>query len=238
MKQKLLGIGVLIATLCLMTACSTGGGAGSATGSQPDSITSSSAASSSAPADQSAAPQETQPASSADASGTADGSTPDASLAEPETPDSSADGQTSENSQGKPMLTGSFAEGANPTSLGDPNEDSYIQSMEVEGAAIVLGRFSTNHSTEAYLDEYYNPNEFEVTEQVTVSGNSGTHYRWKTGGEESAVVDAVVVEADGYSLLFLSRVPQDVYEGLSSSQPGPTQETVESWIAGLAVSNH
>lgn len=232
MKQKLLGIGVLIAALCLMTACSTGGGAGSAAGSQPDSSTPQ--ASTSAPADQSTPSQE--PDTSADASAPADGSAPADASAEPETPDSSAPAQEPEEKQeGKPLFTGSFAEGANPTSLGDPNEDSYIQSMEVEGATITLGRFSTNHSTEAYMDEYYNPSEFEVTEPVTVSGNSGTHYRWKTGGEESTVVDAVVVEADGYSLLFLSCVPQAAYEGMLSTTT-PNQETVEGWIASLTVS--
>lgn len=228
MKQKLLGISVLIATLCLMTACSTGGGAGSAAGSQPDQT---------APQTSAGAPanQENEPASSADVSAPADGSAPAASTGKPEEPDSSAPSQASENSQGKPLFTGSFAEGANPTSLGDPSEDSYIQSMEVDGATVALGRFSTNHGTEAFMDEY-NPSEFDVTEKTTVSGHKGTHYRWKTDGDEgSTVVDAVVAEADGYSLLFLSCVPQDVYEGLSSSQAGPTQATVESWMDSLTV---
>lgn len=226
MKQKLLEIGVLIAALCLTTACSAG--TGPAAGSQPEtSVTSS------APADQSAAPQETEPASSADASAPADSSVP----AEPVTPDSSASVQDPEEKQeGKPLFTGSFAAGVTPTSDGDPDADSYIQTMQVGGATVVLGRFPTNHSTEAYMDEY-NPDEFDVTEKITVAGSTGTHYRWRTGSnEDSTVVDAVVAEADGYSLLFLSRVPQDAYED-DNSEIGPSQATVESWINSLTVTS-
>ena len=230
MKQKLLGIGVLIAALCLMTACSTGSGTGSASGSQPDA-----AASSSAPEDQSAAPQESEPISSADASAPADNSAPADTSAEPEMPDSSASAQTPEENQGKPLFTGSFAEEATSASLGEPSADSYIQTMQVDGATVALGRFSTNHSTEAYMDEY-NPDEFDVMEEITVSGNKGTHYRWKTGeNEDRTVVDAVEMEADGYSLLFLSCVPQDAYEGVSDT--GPTQATVEAWISSLTVTS-
>ena len=228
MKQKLFGISVLIAALCLTTACSAGAGTGSSAGSQPDS-----SVTSSAPADQSAAPQETEPASSADASAPADSSVP----AEPATPDSSAPVQEPEEKQeGKPLFTGSFAEGVTPTSDGDPDADSYIQTLQVDGATVVLGRFPTNHSAEAYMDEY-NPDEFDVTEKITVAGSTGTHYRWRTGSnEDSTVVDAVVAEADGYSLLFLSRVPQDAYED-DNSEIGPSQATVESWINSLTVTS-
>lgn len=141
-----------------------------------------------------------------------------------------------EKQEGKPLFTGSFAEGVTPTSDGDPDADSYIQTMQVDGATVVLGRFPTNHSTEAYMDEY-NPDEFDVTEKITVAGSTGTHYRWRTGSnEDSTVVDAVVAEADGYSLLFLSRVPQDAY-GDDNSEIGPSQATVESWINSLTVTS-
>lgn len=70
--------------------------------------------------------------------------------------------------------------------------DSYLQTMTVDSATVTLGRFSTRHSTEAYLDQY-GADEFEILETVTVSGNRGTHYRWRTGSNE----DSAVVDADG-----------------------------------------
>ena len=86
------------------------------------------------------------------------------------------------------------------------------------------------------MDEYH-PDEFEVTEKITVVGGTGTHYRWRTGSnEDSTVVDAVVAEAEGYSLLFLCCVPQDAYED-DNSEIGPSQATVESWISSLTVTS-
>ncbi len=225
MKKKLFGIGFLAVALCLMTACSNGTKeAGS--GSQP---AASSGAISSAPADQSAAV--TSPKTEPDASVSAPSDSPEPK----DTPARSAKVNPQSNSQstGKPLLTGSFE------SIVDKNEDpitdgdGYIQTMIANSGTIVIGRFATSHATEAYMDQY-SPDEFDVTERVTVDGNRGTHYRWKTGSnEDSAVVDAVVTEADGYSLLFLCYVPQDAFEG--KTDLGPTQKDVEAWIASLTV---
>lgn len=136
---------------------------------------------------------------------------------------------------GKPILTGSFVKEADHTDAPETSDDSYLQSMQVGLATITLGRFGTNHAAEAYLDQYCD-GEFDVTEQVELSDTRGTHYRWHYGdNEDSAVMDAVIAEADGCCLLFFCNDPVDAFEG--DREEGPDQAKVDGWIKELSVTH-
>ena len=137
--------------------------------------------------------------------------------------------------QGKPILTGSFVKEAERTDTPESSEDSYLQTMQVGLATITLGRFGTNHAAEAYLDRYYG-GDFDVTERVELPGAEGTHYRWRYGSnEDSAVMDAVIAEADGCCLLFFCSDPVDAFEG--DREEGPDQAKVDGWLRELSVTH-
>lgn len=135
---------------------------------------------------------------------------------------------------GKPLFTGDFVANADQTEPLEEEGDSALQTMQVGLATITLGRFHTNHAAEAYMDEY-GGGTFEIHEGLELADEiQATHYRWRTGSnEDSAVVDAVVAEADGYSLLFLCHDSLDAFEG--DAEFGPDKATVESWVNNLTV---
>lgn len=241
MRKKLLGVGLLVAVLCLMTACSSGTArAGSASASQPSPTESYSSAVSSA-SDQ-ASTSSVTPSKTESSSAGADASTSASTSSSKKTSDktkSSASSKTKSKAQkntkteGKPMLTGSFASDAKLADESTDGDDGKIQTWNADNATIITARFATSHATEAYMDQY-SGGDFDVVEKVTVAGTKGTHYRWKTGdNEDKAVVDAVVTESGGYSLLFLTKESEDTFKGMTDA--GPTEKVVEAWIASLTV---
>lgn len=216
MKKKLMCAVLTVMTFCLLAGCS-----------QPQTT----ASSAPAPAANSSAPTQEPDASAPE-------QTPDASASTPAAePDASAPQQTSDAStaaqptaQGKPMLSGAFLSQAQAM----PSDQENIQTYQYNAATIVLGRFDTNHAAEAFLNESYEVGDFDVHEECTVAGTTGTHYRWKCGGnEDSSVVDAVVTSSGEYSLLFLVHNSQDAAEGMSDI--GPTQTEVDGWIDSLTL---
>ena len=195
MKLRQCTLGLLLAALCLLSACG-GGNTPARTAAQ------------SAPATK-AAP----PAQSVEETATS---------AEPAKP------------TGKPLFTGDFAAQADKVNALEEDADSAIQEMQVGLATITLGRFHTNHAAESYLDEY-GGGAFEINEEIVLSEDlEGTHYRWHSGSnEDSTVLDAVVAEASGYSILFLCRDPLDAFEG--TSELGPDRAAVDGWVKSLTL---
>lgn len=146
-------------------------------------------------------------------------------------PAGSTEGTPTEGKTEKPpMLTGAFLADADS----EKTEQDGVKTYQIGCATVVTGRFGTSHATEAYMDQFDANGDFDIHEECTVAGNSATHYRWKCGeNEDASVVDAVVTEANGYSLLFLVKNSQDAAEGFNEA--GPPQEAVESWIASLTL---
>ena len=145
------------------------------------------------------------------------------------------DGAASSVPAGKPLFTGDFVTAADQVDPPEEEGESAHQTMQVGMATITLGRFPTNHAAEAYLDNYHDGGSFELHEGVELpGGEEGNHYRWRSGSnEDSTVNDAVIAEADGYSLLFLCRDSLDAFEG--DAESGPDKATVEGWVRGLTV---
>lgn len=230
--KKQFGLGFLAAALCFMTACSNGANGNTvASGSQSAdaSVVSSTSAVESAPA------VESTPVTPQAAESAAGASTSAAASASAETPDESgsASAQEPTETNGKPLLTGSFASTVKIKEKPQTDGDSYVLHMTADSGTIVIARFATNHATEALMDDYA-PGDVEVIGEVTVDGNRGTHYGWTSGSKKDAmVVNAVVTEADGYSLLFLCQAPKDAYEG--KTDLGPTEKQVNEWIDSLSV---
>ena len=136
---------------------------------------------------------------------------------------------------GKPLFTGAFLTDADRVEPLEEEGESAQQTVQTGTATILLGRFHTNHAAEACMDDYYDGRPFEIHEGIELpGGEEGTHYRWRSGSnEDSTVIDAVVAEADGYSLLFLCRDSLDAFEG--DAESGPDRATVDSWVSGLTV---
>lgn len=207
MKKKLICAVLTVMTFCLLAGCS-----------QPQT------AASNAPAP---AADSSAPAQEPDASASAPAAEPDASTPE-QTPDASAEPQPT--AQGKPMLSGDFLSQAQAV----PSDQENIQTYQYNAATIVLGRFDTNHAAEAFMNESYEVGDFDVHEECTVAGTTGTHYRWKCGeNEDSSVVDAVVTSSGEYSLLFLVHNSQDAAEDPEGI--GPAQTEVDGWIDSLTL---
>lgn len=145
--------------------------------------------------------------------------------------------QKSAKSKRKPLFTGKFVAQADKVNKLVDKGDSAIQKMQVSQATITLGRFQTNHAVEAYLDEYGGGN-LEISKAITLPGDiDGTHYRWKNSSNKNkTVMDAVVAESNGYSLLFLCNDPLDAFTG--KDKLGPNEATVNGWVKNLTVKNN
>lgn len=207
MKRKIVSAILAVMMLCLLAGC--------------DQTT---ATSTPAPAASSSAPAQEPDAS---ASTPAE---PDTSVQEPTEPDASQTENPPEETPDAPMLYGDFLTDAQEVQSQQENVKNY----QIGAATVVLGRFETKHATEAFMQEYYDVGAFDVMEECTVAGSTGTHYRWKCGEDvDASVVDAVVTSAGENSLLFLVKNNQNTAEG--STDVGPTQAEVDGWISSLTL---
>lgn len=240
MRKKLLGVGLLAAALCLMTACSSGTArAGSASASLPPATEGYSSAVSSGSAQTSTSAVTPPKAESSAAGSGADAASKPSAKGTPNksktaaAPKPKVKVQQNTKTAGKPMLTGSFASDAKLTDESSGSDGSKIQTWTAGDATMITARFLTSHATEAFMDQY-SGDDFDVVEKVSVANTKGTHYRWKIGdNEDKSVVDAVVTESGGYSLLFLTKESEDTFKGMTVD--GPTEKTVNAWITSLAI---
>ena len=115
------------------------------------------------------------------------------------------------------------------------DEESEDQlTYQIGCATIISARFSTRHGTDAFLDQYAAGSDTGEPQDIDVSGAPGTRYHWESGSNEDAsVIDAVVTEANGASLLFLVKNTKDAATG--NNDAGPVQEAVDSWMSSLMV---
>ena len=213
MMKKLLSAILAVSMLCLLVGCSQNTPAASSTP---------------APAASASVPQ-TEPTQSepdqADAS---------ASAAAASTSENLPDEKTAANQVSRTgLLTGAFL---NDAERAKDNEGAGAsdQLTYVIGSAIISARFETRHGTEAFMDEYAAGSDIGEPQDIDVAGTTGTRYHWETGSnEDTSVIDAVVTEANGASLLFLVKNSKDAAAGYTDA--GPVQEAVDSWMSSLMV---
>lgn len=209
--KKLLSAILAVSMLCLLVGCSNNSPAAN---SAP-----ASAASASAPQSEPAQSDAAQPAASAS----------DASDSSENLPDEkTAANQVSQ----KGFLTGAFLNDAQRAKDEEGSEDQIT--YQIGCATVISARFGTRHATEAFMDEYAAGSDVGEPQDVDVAGTPGTRYHWESGANEDAsVIDAVVAEANGSSLLFLVQNTKDAATG--NNDAGPVQEAVDSWMTSLMV---
>ena len=216
MMKKLLSAILAISMLCLLVGCSQNTPAASSTPAP--------AASASTPQAEPAQPEPAQPDASASAS------TPDASTSENLPDEKTAANQVSRTG----LLTGAFLNDAERAKDNEGASASDQLTYVIGAATIISARFETRHGTEAFMDEYAAGSDVGEPQDIDVAGTTGTRYHWETGSNEDAsVIDAVVTEANGASLLFLVKNSKDAAAGYTDA--GPVQEAVDSWLSSLMV---
>ena len=211
--KKLLSAILAVSMLCLLVGCSN---------TTP-------AASTPAPAASASTPQ-AEPAQPEPAQSDASTSAADASTSENLPDEKTAANQVSRTG----LLTGAFltdAERAKDNEGASANDQlTYV----IGAATIISARFETRHGTEAFMDEYAAGSDVGEPQDIDVAGTTGTRYHWETGSnEDTSVIDAVVTEANGASLLFLVKNSKDAAAGYTDA--GPVQEAVDSWMSSLMV---
>ena len=213
--KKLLSAILAISMLCLLVGCSQN--------------TSTAASSTPAPAASTSTPQ-SEPAQPEPAQSDASTSAADASTSENLPDEKTAANQVSRTG----LLTGAFLNDAKQVKDDEGTGANDQLTYVIGNATIISARFETRHGTEAFLDEYAAGSDIGEPQGIDVAGTIGTRYHWETGSDEDAsVIDAVVTEANGASLLFLVRNSKDASAG--NTDAGPVQEAVDSWMSSLMV---
>lgn len=210
--KKLLSAILALSMLCLLVGCSNNSPAADSAPAP--------AASASAPQSEPVQPEPAQPDASASASdGDASENLPD---------EKTAANQVSQ----KGFLTGAFLNDAQRAKDEEGSEDQIT--YQIGCATVISARFGTRHATEAFMDEYAAGSDVGEPQDVDVAGTPGTRYHWESGeNEDASVIDAVVAEANGSSLLFLVKNTKDAAAG--NNDAGPVQEAVDSWMTSLMV---
>lgn len=214
MMKKLLSAILAVSMLCLLVGCSQNTPAASSTPAP--------AASASTPQAEPAQPEPAQPDASA--------SNADASTSENLPDEKTAANQVSRTG----LLTGAFLNDAERAKDNEGAGASDQLTYVIGAATIISARFETRHGTEAFMDEYAAGSDIGEPQDIDVAGTTGTRYHWETGSnEDTSVIDAVVTEANGTSLLFLVKNSKDAAAGYTDA--GPVQEAVDSWMSSLMV---
>ena len=212
MMKKLLSAILAVSMLCLLVGCSQNTPAASSTPAP--------AASVSTPQAEPAQPEPAQP---------------DASAASASTSENLPDEKTAANQVSRTgLLTGAFLTDAERAKDNEGAGTSDQLTYVIGAATIISARFETRHGTEAFMDEYADGSDIGEPQDIDVAGTTGTRYHWESGSNEDAsVIDAVVTEANGASLLFLVKNSKDAAAG--NTDAGPVQEAVDSWMSSLMV---
>ena len=214
MMKKLLSAILAVSMLCLLVGCSQNTPAASSTPAP--------AASASTPQAEPTQPEPAQPDASA--------SNADASTSEDLPDEKTAANQVSRTG----LLTGAFLNDAERAKDNEGASASDQLTYVIGAATIISARFETRHGTEAFMDEYAAGSDIGEPQDIDVAGTTGTRYHWETGSnEDTSVIDAVVTEANGASLLFLVKNSKDAAAGYTDA--GPVQEAVDSWMSSLMV---
>lgn len=214
MMKKLLSAILAVSMLCLLVGCSQNTPTASSTPAP--------AASASTPQAEPAQPEPAQPDASA--------SNADASTSENLPDEKTAANQVSRTG----LLTGAFLNDAERAKDNEGASASDQLTYVIGSATIISARFETRHGTEAFMDEYAAGSDIGEPQDIDVAGTTGTRYHWETGSnEDTSVIDAVVTEANGASLLFLVKNSKDAAAGYTDA--GPVQEAVDSWMSSLMV---
>lgn len=214
MMKKLLSAILAVSMLCLLVGCSQNTPTASSTPAP--------AASASTPQAEPAQPEPAQPDASA--------SNADASTSENLPDEKTAANQVSRTG----LLTGAFLNDAERAKDNEGASASDRLTYVIGSATIISARFETRHGTEAFMDEYAAGSDIGEPQDIDVAGTTGTRYHWETGSnEDTSVIDAVVTEANGASLLFLVKNSKDAAAGYTDA--GPVQEAVDSWMSSLMV---